>query len=158
MARALLLIKGNGSTILTRYGQVGEAALLILDELRYSEEHMWVRYEENHTVTLGITDFAQCQLGKLNYVELPNEGDDIATREPLGSVECNCLVNVLYAPVYGRVISVNREVIYDPLLVNYSPYSEGWIIRANVFSLDDLDMLMSADEYEKYILTNYPPR
>ena len=132
--------------------------MLVLDELRYSEEHVWVRYEENHTVTLGITDFAQCQLGKLNYLELPNEGDEIVTREPLGSVECNNLVNDLYSPVYARVVLINRDVIDDPSLVNYSPYNEGWIMRAKLFSLQDLDMLMSADEYEKYILTNYPPR
>ena len=132
--------------------------MLVIDELRYSEEHVWVRYEENHTVTLGLTDFAQCQLGKLNYVELPNEGDDIVTREPLGSVECSCLVNDLYSPVYGRVVSVNRDVIDDPSLVNYSPYNDGWIMRAKLFSLHDLEILMSADEYEKYILTNYPPR
>ncbi len=132
--------------------------MLVLDELRYSEEHVWVRYEENHTVTLGLTDFAQCQLGKLNYVELHNEGDDIVTREPLGSVECSSLVNDLYSPVYGQVVSVNRDVIDDPSLVNYSPYNEGWIMRAKLFSLHDFEILMSADEYEKYILTNYPPR
>jgi glycine cleavage system H protein len=132
--------------------------LLILDELQYSEDHIWVRYEENHTVTLGITDFAQFQLGKLNYVELPNEGDEIATRECFASVECSRLFNDLYAPVCGRVISVNREVISHPSLINYSPYNQGWIMRAKLFSLHDLDMLMSADDYERYILTNYPPR
>jgi glycine cleavage system H protein len=132
--------------------------LLILDELQYSEDHIWVRYEENHTVTLGITDFAQLQLGKLNYVELPNEGDEIITRECFACVECSRLFNDLYAPVSGQVISVNREVIDDPSLINYSPYNQGWVIRAKLFSLDDLGMLMSADDYEKYILTNYPPR
>jgi glycine cleavage system H protein len=132
--------------------------LLILDELQYSDQHIWVRYEENHTVTLGITDFAQLQLGKLNHVELPNEGDEIVTCECFASVECRRLFNDLYAPVCGRVISVNREVINDPSLINYSPYNQGWIMRAKLFSLHDLDMLMSADDYEKYILTNYPPR
>ena len=132
--------------------------MLILDELQYSEDHIWVRYEENHTVTLGITDFAQFQLGKLNYVELPNEGDEIFTCECFASVECSRLFNDLYAPVCGRVISVNREVINHASLINYSPYNQGWIIRAKLFSLHDLDMLMSADDYEKYVLTNYPPR
>jgi glycine cleavage system H protein len=127
--------------------------LLVLDELRYSEDHVWVRYEENHTVTLGITDFAQLQLGKLNYLELPNEGDEIATCESFGSVECSRLFNDLYAPVCGRVVSVNREIIANPTLVNYSPYNRGWIIRAKVFSLHDLDMLMSSDDYEEFILT-----
>jgi len=132
--------------------------LLILDELQYSDQHIWVRYEENHTVTLGITDFAQLQLGKLNHMELPNEGDEIVTCECFASVECSRLFNDLYAPVCGRVISVNREVIDRPSLINYSPYNQGWIMRAKLFSLHDLDMLMSADDYEKYILTNYPPR
>ncbi|MBW1770496.1 MAG: glycine cleavage system protein GcvH [Deltaproteobacteria bacterium] len=127
--------------------------MLVLDELRYSEDHVWVRYEENHTVTLGITDFAQLQLGKLNYVELPNEGDEIATCESFGSVECSRLFNDLYSPVCGRVVSVNREIIANPTLVNYSPYNRGWIIRAKVFSLQDLDILMSSDDYEEFILT-----
>jgi len=132
--------------------------LLVLDELRYSEDHVWVRYEENHTVTLGITDFAQLQLGKFNYLELPNEGDEIATCESFASVECSRLFNDLYAPVCGRVVSVNREIIDNPTLVNYSPYNRGWIIRAKVFSLDELDMLMSSDDYEEYILTQSPAK
>ena len=131
--------------------------MLVLDELRYSEDHIWVRYEENHTVTLGITDFAQLQLGNLNYVELPNEGDEIATCECFASVECSRLFNDIYAPVCGRVVSVNREIIDDPALINFSPYSEGWIIRAKLFSLRELDQLMSADDYEEYILTHHLP-
>ena len=132
--------------------------MLVLDELRYSEEHVWVRYEENHTVTLGITDFAQMQFGDFNYVELPNEGDDIVTRECFGSVECSRLFNDIYAPLCGEVVSVNQDVIDNPELINYSPYNQGWIIRAKLFSLDELDRLMSSDDYERYILTNYPPR
>jgi len=131
--------------------------LLVLDELQYSEDHIWVRYEENHTVTLGITDFAQLQLGNLNYVELPNEGDDIITCECFASVECSRLFNDIYAPVCGQVVSVNQEVIDNPALINYSPYTQGWIIRAKLFSLDDLDLLMSADDYEEYILTKHLP-
>jgi glycine cleavage system H protein len=131
--------------------------LLVLDELQYSEGHIWVRYEENRTVTLGITDFAQLRFGRLNYVELPNEGDEIISHEWFACVECSRLFNDLYSPVCGEVISVNREVIYDPSLINYSPYNHGWIIRAKLSSLDDLHMLMSADDYEEYILTNYLP-
>ncbi|MBW1676853.1 MAG: glycine cleavage system protein GcvH [Deltaproteobacteria bacterium] len=131
--------------------------MLVLDELQYSEDHIWVRYEENHTVTLGITDFAQLQLGNLNYVELPNEGDEIMTCECFASVECSRLFNDIYAPVCGQVVSVNQEVIDNPALINYSPYTQGWIIRAKLFSLDDLDLLMSADDYEEYILTKHLP-
>jgi glycine cleavage system H protein len=132
--------------------------LLVLDELRYSEDHMWVRYEENHTVTLGLTDFAQSQLGKLNYLELPNEGDEIVTCESFGSAECSRLFNDLYAPVCGRVVSVNQDVIDNPSLINYSPYNRGWIMRAKLYSLHDLDMLMSSDDYEEYVLTKRLPK
>jgi glycine cleavage system H protein len=117
-----------------------------------------VRYEENHTVTLGLTDFAQVQFGKLNYVELPNEGDEIVTCEAFGSVECSRLFNDLYSPVCGRVVSVNSEVIDNPTLVNYSPYNRGWVIRAKLFSLEELDLLMTSDDYEEFILTKHLPK
>ena len=132
--------------------------MLVLDELKYSEGHFWVRYEENHTATVGLTDFAQLQFGKLNYVELPNEGDKIVVRESFGSVECSRLFNDLYAPICGRVVSVNQEVIDDPSLINDFPYNQGWIIRVKLNSLNDLDTLMSADDYEEYILTNHLPK
>jgi glycine cleavage system H protein len=126
--------------------------LLVLDELKYSEDHIWIRYEDDHTVTLGITDFGQCQYGKLNHVELPNEGDEIVNCEPLGSVECSRLFNDIYTPVCGRVVEVNEDVIDDPSLVNSSPYNRGWIIRAKLYSMQDLDSLLSSDDYEDYIL------
>jgi glycine cleavage system H protein len=128
--------------------------LLVLDELRYSEEHLWVRHEEDHTVTLGMTDYAQSELGDLCHVELPNEGDEIDHSEPFGSVECARMVTDLYAPVCGRVIEVNQEVINDPTVVNASPYKEGWMIRARLSAPDELNGLMSADDYEDYILND----
>jgi len=127
--------------------------LLVLDELHYSEEHIWVRREDDHTVTLGMTDYAQLELGGLNYIELPNEGDEIVYCEPFGSVECAKLVNDLYAPVCGKVLAVNRDVIDNPTLINQSPYSQGWVIRARLYSIDELDTLMSADDYEEYVLS-----
>jgi glycine cleavage system H protein len=132
--------------------------VLVLDELRYSEAHIWVRYEGNHTVTLGITDFAQFQLGEFGYVELSNEGDEIVACELFGSLECGRVFNDIYSPISGLVVAVNRAVIDKPTLMNASPYHEGWIIRAKLLSLDDLDLLMSADDYEEYILTNWLPR
>lgn len=128
--------------------------MLVLDELRYSEDHVWVRYEDNHTVTLGITDFGQTQFGKLNYIELPNEGDEIMTCEPFGSVECSRLFNDIYAPVCGRVVAVNPDVIDDPSLINSSPYNRGWIIRAKLFALHDIDTLMTSDDYEEFVLNS----
>ncbi len=131
---------------------------LVLDELRYSEEHIWVRYEGNQTVTLGITDFAQFQLGEFNYIELSNEGDVIVACELFGSLESGRVFNDIYSPVSGRIIAVNWAVIDKPTLMNESPYHKGWIARAKLLSLDDLNLLMSADDYEEYILTNWLPR
>jgi glycine cleavage system H protein len=127
--------------------------LLILDELLYSEEHVWVRRDGDYTFTIGITDYAQAELGDLNYIELPNEGDEIALSEPFGSVECESLVADLYAPLCGYVLQVNGDVLDDPALINESPYTDGWILRVKCSNPDELDTLMSADDYEEYVLT-----
>jgi glycine cleavage system H protein len=130
--------------------------LLVLDDLRYSEEHIWIRREGDHTVTIGVTDYAQLELGELNYVELPNEGDELAYCEPFGSVECAQVVTDLYAPVCGRVLEVNQDVIDNPTLINDSPYKRGWVIRVKLYSLEELAMLLSADDYEEYVLSISP--
>ncbi len=130
--------------------------MLVLDELRYSEEHVWVRRDGEHTVTLGMTDYAQLELGELNYVELLNEGDDMAYCKPFGSVECARIVTDLYAPLGGKVVEVNRDVINNPKLINFYPYSQGWIVRAKLKTFDELDELMTSDDYEEYVLANSP--
>ena len=112
-----------------------------------------MRPEENNTVTLGVTDYAQLELGHLDYIELPNEGDSIVSREPFGSVECAKVVTDLYSPVSGKVVAVNEDVIDNPTFINFWPYTKGWIIRARLSSLDELKDLMPAEDYEEYILT-----
>ena len=107
-------------------------------------------------MTIGVTDYAQLELGELHYVELPNEGDELAYCEPFGSVECAQVVSDLYAPVCGRVLEVNQDVIDNPTLINDSPYKRGWVIRAKVFASEEVGMLMSADDYEEYVLTISP--
>jgi len=128
--------------------------LFILDELRYSEEHVWVRRDGDDAATLGITDYAQQEMGDLNYVELPNEGDEISLREPFGSIECTDLVADLYAPLCGHVFEVNQDVIDDPGIISSAPYGKGWILRVRFTDHDEFTALMSADDYEEYILTN----
>jgi glycine cleavage system H protein len=130
--------------------------LLVHDDLRYSEEHIWIRREGNHTVTIGITDYAQSELGELHYVELPNEGDELIFCEPFGSVECAQVVSDLYAPICGQVLAVNRDVLDNPVLINDSPYKRGWIIRAKLYGLEEIESLMSADDYEEYVLNISP--
>lgn len=119
-------------------------------ELRYSKEHEWVK-DEGDKVRIGITDFAQSELGDIVFVELPEVGAEITADEPFGSVESVKTVSELYAPVSGKVVEVNGELEGSPELVNDSPYEEGWMILVEVSNKSELDNLLSAEEYEKMV-------
>jgi len=96
-------------------------------ELKYSEEHEWVKVEGNR-VRIGITDFAQSELGDIVFVELPEVGDEVEADEPFGSVESVKTVSELYAPISGKVVEVNDELDDSPEFVNESPYEKAWMI------------------------------
>jgi glycine cleavage system H protein len=117
-------------------------------ELKYSEEHEWVK-DEGERVRIGITDFAQSELGDIVFVELPEVGDEVTADEPFGSVESVKTVSELYAPVSGKVVEVNEELEDNPEFVNESPYEKAWMIVVELSDRSELDNLMSADEYEK---------
>lgn len=116
-------------------------------ELKYSEEHEWVKEEGGDKVRIGITDFAQSELGDIVFVELPEEGDDIEVNEPFGSVESVKTVSELYAPVSGKVVEVNAELEDSPELVNESPYEKAWMIVVEMSDSSQLDDLMTAQKY-----------
>jgi glycine cleavage system H protein len=119
-------------------------------ELRYSEEHEWVQVDGN-TVRIGITDFAQSELGDIVFVELPEVGDDIEADEPFGSVESVKTVSELYAPVSGKVVEINENLEDSPEFVNESPYEKAWMIVVELSDTSEVEKLMSADDYEKMI-------
>lgn len=119
-------------------------------ELRYSKEHEWVK-EEGEKVRIGITDFAQSELGDIVFVELPEVGAELKADEPFGSVESVKTVSELYAPVSGKVLEVNGELEGSPELVNDSPYEEGWMILVELSNKDELKNLLSAEDYEKMV-------
>jgi glycine cleavage system H protein len=119
-------------------------------ELKYSEEHEWVRVEGNKAY-IGITDFAQSELGDIVFVELPEEGDDVEKDQPFGSVESVKTVSELYAPLSGKILEVNTELEDAPELVNESSYEKAWMIVVEMSDESELDKLMSADEYEKLV-------
>lgn len=121
--------------------------LKIPEDLRYSEEHEWVKTEEEQ-VRIGITDFAQDELGDIVFVELPEEGEDIEVDEPFGSVESVKTVSELYAPISGRVVEVNEELNDSPEFVNDSPYDKAWMVVLEPSDMSEVDNLMSAKEYE----------
>lgn len=117
-------------------------------ELKYSEEHEWAKIEGNR-VTIGITDFAQSELGDIVFVELPKVGDTVEFGEPFGSVESVKTVSELYAPVTGKVVEVNGGLEDAPEHVNKAPYGEGWMIVVEIDDAAELDKLWSADKYSE---------
>jgi len=119
-------------------------------ELRYSEEHEWVRVEGNKAY-IGITDFAQSELGDIVFVELPEEGDDVEQDQTFGSVESVKTVSELYSPISGKVLEVNTELEDAPELVNSSPYEQAWMIVVEMSDPAELDKLMTAEEYQAMV-------
>ncbi|WP_088104013.1 glycine cleavage system protein GcvH [Halalkalibacter urbisdiaboli] len=119
-------------------------------ELKYSEEHEWVKVE-GEKVRIGITDFAQSELGDIVFVELPEIGDEIEADEPFGSVESVKTVSELYAPISGKVVEINEELDDSPEFVNESPYEKAWMIVIEPSDKSEIDKLMSAEEYEQMI-------
>lgn len=115
------------------------------DELRYLESHEWVT--SGDTVRIGVSDFAQDELGDVVFVELPEVGDEVAAEEPFGVVESIKAVSDLYAPVSGEVVAVNEELFDRPELVNEDPYGDGWLIEVEPAAGGEADGLLDADAY-----------
>lgn len=119
-------------------------------ELRYSEEHEWVK-TEGDKVRIGITDFAQSELGDIVFVELPEVGDEVTADEPFGSVESVKTVSELYAPISGKIVEINEELSDSPEFVNESPYEKAWMIVVEPSDSSEMDNLMSAKQYEEMV-------
>ena|SRR5579864_6999309 len=113
---------------------------------RYTTEHEWIKPEGEHYV-VGITAFAQDQLGDIVYVELPKVGDRIEAGSTFGVIESVKTASDLYAPVSGEVVEVNGELVDQPQNVNEDPYERGWMIKIRAASASDLDQLLTADQY-----------
>ncbi|HEV7503639.1 MAG TPA: glycine cleavage system protein GcvH [Thermoanaerobaculia bacterium] len=116
----------------------------------YTREHEWVRVEDDVCV-LGITEFAQHELGEVVFVELPEVGQVFDTGDELGTIESVKAVAEIYTPVAGEVIEVNESVSDDPELLNEDPHGEGWLIKIRFSSASDLKDLMKANQYEEYV-------
>lgn len=121
----------------------------IPDDLHYTKTHEWVRLEDDGSVTLGITDHAQEQLGDLVYVELPDVGRTVTGGEELAVVESVKAASDIYGPLTGEVCAVNEALADAPDLVNTDPYGEGWLLRLMPADSSDLDELMEADDYSE---------
>ena len=120
----------------------------IPEELRYTESHEWVRQEEDGTVTVGITDHAQAQLGDLVYVELPEPGLSLQANESLGVVESVKAASDIYSPIGGRVVAVNTALADAPEQVNADPYGEGWLVRLAPEDPGEIGALLDSEGYQ----------
>ncbi|MDZ7822392.1 MAG: glycine cleavage system protein GcvH [Candidatus Marinimicrobia bacterium] len=118
--------------------------------LKYTESHEWVRLEDG-IATVGITDYAQGELGDIVFVELPEDGESVKKGEAVGSIEAVKTVSDLNAPVSGEIVEVNVILEDEPTLVNTDCYHSGWILRIKVSNASELDSLLDADAYQDHV-------
>ena len=118
-------------------------------DLFYTESHEWVKVEGN-IATVGISDFAQDQLGDIVYAEAVEEDTEVAVEDPVGSVESVKMASDIYAPVAGKIIAANAELEDEPEVINDEPF-ESWFVKIEMSDPADLDKLLNADDYEKFI-------
>lgn len=118
--------------------------------LKYSKEHEWVLVEDRIAI-IGITEFAQQELGDIVFVELPEVGEKLVKDDPFGAVESVKAVSDIYAPVSGTVLEVNESLPDNPETINDDAYGDGWMIKVEMTDKDDLKDLMNAEEYAEYV-------
>ena len=119
-------------------------------EFLYTKEHEWIRVDES-IGTLGITDFAQKELGDVVYVELPKVGDPVTAGEPLGTVESVKAVSEIFSPVTGKISEINLRLNNNPEMLNTDPHGEAWLVRIRLLDRSEIERLMTADEYEAFL-------
>ena len=122
----------------------------VLDNLKYTKDHEWVKVDGNEAY-IGITDFAQGELGDIVFVEVETEGETLDREEAFGTIEAVKTVSDMFMPVSGEVLEFNAELEDAPELINTDPYDKGWIVKIKITEAAELDELMSADEYKAMI-------
>ncbi len=120
------------------------------DDLKYHKEHLWVKVS-GKKATIGITDYAQEALGDIVYIDLPDIDTELEVNSEFGEIESTKTTSTLIAPITGRVIEVNEDLSENPEIINEDPYGKGWIAIIEIDDISELDDLMDASEYEKYI-------
>ncbi len=122
----------------------------IPEGLKYTKDHEWIKIE-GQKATIGITDFAQGELGDIVYIDIPSVGQDVNEHEVFGTVEAVKTVSDLYMPVSGKVLEVNKELDGSPEKVNSDPYGSGWMIKMEIKNASDVNNLLSAAQYKELI-------
>jgi len=119
----------------------------IKEELKYTKEHEWIKVDGD-TATVGITDYAQGELGDIVFVELPKVGAAVAQMKPFGTIEAVKAVSELFSPITGEVVAVNSGLESDAAVINKDPYGEGWLIKVKVKDKKEIEQLLSAEKYK----------
>jgi len=119
-------------------------------DLKYTKEHEWVKVEGN-TGTVGVTDFAQGELGDIIYIDVTTVGNDVAMGDTFGTIEAVKTVSDMYAPVSGKIAEFNSAVNDNPASINQDPYGAGWLVKIEISNMGDLDSLLSPEDYGKLI-------
>jgi glycine cleavage system H protein len=122
----------------------------IKSDRRYTKSHEWVKVDGD-TVTMGVTDFAQSELGDITYLELPEPGDSVTKSEPLGVIESVKAASDIYSPVSGEIVEANDSVVDAPESVNSSPYDDAWLVKIKLSDPSQVDELMDSAAYEKFV-------
>ncbi len=123
----------------------------IPSDLKYTEEHEYVRNGKDGTAEIGITDYAQGELGDIVYIELPKVGTSFGKHDVFGTIEAVKAVSELFSPIAGEVVAVNERLDKEPALVNTDPYGAGWMIKVKPSNPSELDALIGSDDYKKHI-------
>tara|TARA_A100001011_G_scaffold313277_3_gene331084 strand:- start:5386 stop:5766 length:381 start_codon:yes stop_codon:yes gene_type:complete len=120
------------------------------ENLKYTDDHEWIKIKDDIAI-IGITDFAQSELGDIIFVEFPDTGISINQKDTVGTLEAVKTVADIYSPVTGEVIEINDNLESNPELINEDPYENGWILKIKISNLNELDSLLSNSDYEKLI-------
>ncbi len=120
------------------------------DNLKYTKEHEWLRIE-NDTAVVGVTDYAQSELGDIVYIEFPEVGTSFSQNDSIGTIEAVKTVADLYAPVSGELLEVNTELKDNPELVNQDPYEKGWMLKIKIGDPSEIDTLMDSSAYKEHV-------
>lgn len=123
---------------------------MVKDELKYTETHEWLKIH-NSEATIGLTDYAQKELGDIVFIELPEIGAELAAAEVLATVEAVKAVEEICIPISAKIIDVNTNLADSPELINSSPYKNGWIAKLEIINMDEIENLLSADKYKQLI-------
>ncbi len=132
-------------------GEGMERSYQVAEDCLYTKDHSWVRLEGKKYAVIGITDYAQRKLREIIYVELPNINTRVQKRQPLATLESVKASTSLYSPISGRVVEVNTELLDNPEVINESPYREGWIVKLEFQNKEELESLLTPDEYQRYV-------